>query len=83
MAIQVVGSKMPSDNGYGQNGFDGPSSDTPGKNTQSALASDVTKGTLSLADAYAECDKRQNRNVGPGVKPSFGMTGPAPSQGSR
>lgn len=37
MAIDVVGSKMPAQNGYGQNGFPGPSSDNPGKDTKSGF----------------------------------------------
>lgn len=34
MAIDVVGSKMKPDNGYGQNGYAGPSSDLPGQRTK-------------------------------------------------
>jgi hypothetical protein len=30
-----IESKMPADNGYGQNGYRGPSSDLPGKHTSS------------------------------------------------
>jgi len=78
MAIDVVGSNMKSDNGFGQNGFSGSSSDNPGQNTQSALASNVSKGTLPLSQAYSEADKRQNRDVGKSpCAPSFGMTGPS------
>lgn len=33
----VVGSKMKSENGYGQNGYQGPSSDTPGQHTTSGF----------------------------------------------
>jgi hypothetical protein len=33
MATDVVGSKMPAQNGYGQNGYAGPSSVTPGDQT--------------------------------------------------
>jgi hypothetical protein len=31
MAIEVVGSKLPSENGYGQNGYSGSSSTLPGE----------------------------------------------------
>jgi len=43
MAIDVVGSKMKPENGYGQNGFTGPSSDTPGKHTTSGFLPDTAK----------------------------------------
>lgn len=32
-----IQSKMPADNGYGQNGYSGPSSDLPGQHTSSNL----------------------------------------------
>jgi hypothetical protein len=30
----ILGSKLPADNGYGQNGYDGASSDLPGQDTR-------------------------------------------------
>lgn len=42
MAQDIVGSKMPAKNGYGQNGFDGATSDVPGEpRTCSPLAADL------------------------------------------
>lgn len=34
MTEQVVGSMMPAEDGYGQNGYSGPSSDLPGERTK-------------------------------------------------
>jgi hypothetical protein len=65
MTIDVVGSRMPAkasdalkpdNSGYGQNGFGGPSSDVPGKRTQSALAREFDRvadadGALSLVQS--------------------------------
>jgi hypothetical protein len=34
---EIQASKIPARNGYGQNGFQGPSSDCPGENTTSGL----------------------------------------------
>jgi hypothetical protein len=42
MAIDVVGSKMKSDNGYGQNGYSGSSSDLPGQHTTSGFLPQAT-----------------------------------------
>jgi hypothetical protein len=49
MADDVVGSKLPANNGYGQNGFPGPSSDEPGKNTTSGFLPGITDADLSSA----------------------------------
>jgi len=49
MAEEVVGSKMPSNNGYGQNGYEGPSSDTPGNNTGSGFLPGISDADLTAA----------------------------------
>lgn len=57
-ASAIVGSKMPDkvmdqlkegDNLYGQNGYAGPSSDTPGKNTTSGMLPGVSQADLTAA----------------------------------
>ena len=83
MAVQVVGSKMPtfasdalkpSKAGYGQNGFGGPSSDTPGERT----ASGFLPGP-DLPAARATDEKIRNRAVSSKpIMPSFGMTSRTP-----
>jgi hypothetical protein len=57
--IQVISSKMKPENGYGQNGASGASSDLPGQHT--------TSGFLPQCKAPAPCD--QTRDVGPGNVP--------------
>jgi hypothetical protein len=37
----ILGSSMPADNSYGRNGFQGASSDTPGKRTTSGVLPQV------------------------------------------
>lgn len=41
MTTDVVGSNIPADDGYGQNGYDGASSDLPGKRTSSGFLPQV------------------------------------------
>ena len=49
MAQDIIGSKMPALNGYGQNGFPGASSDLPGQATKSGFlpACDVVAATAA------------------------------------
>jgi hypothetical protein len=63
MATDIVGSNMPSKNGYGQNGDKSPSSDRPGQNTTSGFLPAVTVPT----------DPWQTRDVG-----KSGMAAKAP-----
>ncbi len=64
MATEIVGSNLKALNGYGQNGYTGPSSSTPG--------SDVGKsGFLPACEVPSE--KWQTRNVGPNVPTHPGM----------
>lgn len=42
MSTQFIGSKFAARNGYGQNGFQGASSDLPGQRTTSGFLPDVT-----------------------------------------
>ena len=49
MAEEIVGSKMPANNGYGQNGYSGPSSDTPGKNTTAGFLDGISDADLTAA----------------------------------
>jgi hypothetical protein len=66
----ILGSKLPANNGYGQNGFTGPSSDLPGQHTTSGF----------LPQSTVPTDKWQTREVSKEqLKSTFGMTGPAPS----
>jgi hypothetical protein len=58
MATDVVGSKMASKNGYGQNGYSGASSDTPGQHTTSGF----------LPQATLPADWGQTRPVSPEQK---------------
>jgi len=58
MSVEVVGSKMKSDNGYGQNGYSGASSDTPGQHTTSGF----------LPQATLPADWGQTRPVSPEQK---------------
>ena len=68
MATDVVGSKMKADNGYGQNGYSGASSDLPGQKTTSGV----------LPQVAVPADNWQTRNVGTKNVPStFGMKGAA------
>jgi len=64
MATDIVGSNMPSKNGYGQNGYTGPSSTKPG---------DPQGESGFLPAAVVPDDKWQTRNVGPNVPDGYGM----------
>jgi hypothetical protein len=64
MADLIVGSKLPSENKYGQNGYTGASSDTPGQKTSTGVLPQVTVPT----------DKWQTRDVGTSkVANGYGM----------
>ena len=69
MATDVVGSKMKADNGYGQNGYSGASSDLPGQRTTSGF----------LPQGAVPTDPWQTRQVDTkNVPTTFGMKGAAP-----
>lgn len=74
MAEDIVGSRVKSNNGYGQNGYQGASSDLPGQATRMnrdyGLATDPVKNK-------ADCDW-QTRSVSKEAYPTtFGMKTPA------
>ncbi len=50
----ILGSREPANNGYGQNGFQGPSSDLPGKKTSSGFLPQT-----KLPDAQANGQTRE------------------------
>jgi hypothetical protein len=64
----ILGSKLPANNGYGQNGYDGASSDLPGKKTTSGF----------LPQSKVPTDDWQTRKVAPkqGVPTHPNMLGP-------
>lgn len=67
--VTVVGSKYKAKNGYGQNGFQGPSSDCPGENTTSGF----------LPQSSVPADPWQTRKVSGAQYPtSFGCPGAKP-----
>ena len=73
MATQIVGSNMKADNGYGQNGYSGASSDLPGQRTTSGVLPQT-----DLASAQADRKKFQERTVDTkNVPTAFGMKGAA------
>jgi len=64
MADEVVGSKLPANNGYGQNGFPGPSSDEPDKRTTSGFLPGISDADLSAAlDRVNPKDRDTVRNA--------------------
>lgn len=69
---EFVGSHLKAKNNYGQNGFQGASSDLPGQHT--------TSGFLPAVKLPAENDDKQTRNVKSEQYPTtFGMSGPKAS----
>jgi hypothetical protein len=73
MATDYTASKLPANNGYGQNGFPGASSCTP--------EDDAACGKSGFLPATVlPTDKSQTRDVGKsGIANTFGMSGPKPS----
>lgn len=68
MVDEIVGSKEKALNRYGQNGYAGPSSDTPGKHTTSGF----------LPQASVPNDPWQTRKVDASpIAPAHGMKSPA------
>jgi hypothetical protein len=63
MATDVVGSKMKALNGYGQNGFDGSSSDLPGQNTTSGFLPACELPKAGDATRLKGVDASQTRTV--------------------
>lgn len=55
-----IQSRMPADNGYGQNGFQGPSSDLPGQRTTSGF---LPENECKLAPDYRKDHDWQTRVV--------------------
>jgi hypothetical protein len=75
MAQDIVGSKMPANNGYAQNGYTGPSSDTDLKNpTRSTMARELFP-SVDLTEAR---DPRGLRMAGKGRGAKKQPTLPAP-----
>jgi hypothetical protein len=59
MAQDIVGSKMPANNGYGQNGFQGASSDSPGSvRTNSKMGAELFPADVNSAYAKAGLSQR-------------------------
>jgi len=79
MAINVVGSKMPADNSFGQNGFGGASSDTPGQRTRSPLTVNADDSDPVLARVKTEGMKRKDVVDGTPIKSAMGMKDPGPN----
>jgi len=62
MVQEIVGSKMPADNGYGRNGYSGSSADTPGSaRTNSQMAKDLFGVDVNAAYAKAGLAQRPPR----------------------
>ena len=72
MAEEIVGSKMPANNGYGQNGYSGPSSDTPGKKTTSGFLDGISDADLTAA--LARVNPKDGRDT---VRDASGKGNPA------
>src|SRR5574337_1605707 len=73
MAQEIVGSNMTSDTGYGKASYQGPSSDTPGKNTHA----DFPVGGVSQDDltaALARVNPKDGRDT---VRDASGKGNPA------
>lgn len=67
---EVLGSNMPSDNAYGQNGYTGASSDLPGQRTK-------VGGGYGVSDPNAKPGDWQTRSVSHEQYPAaYGMKGP-------
>jgi hypothetical protein len=58
----IVGSKMPANNGYGQNGYTGASSDSPGSvRTNSKMGAELFPADVNAAYAKAGLSQRPTR----------------------
>lgn len=69
MAVDVVGSKIPAENAYGQNGYPGPSSVTPDDDDDAACGQ-----SGFLPATVLPTGNEQTRDVGKSnVQPAFGM----------
>ena len=69
-----IESEMPADNGYGRNGYSGPSSDLPGKKT--------TSGFLPACELPAATDDWQTRKVNANPYPTTHGMHPAKKDGA-
>lgn len=81
MAIDVVGSNMPADNGVGQNGFRGASNDLPGMQTQNDLLPQVDyakalRETVGGADGESAACGRSGKSPYTHGQKSANMQGP-------
>ena len=79
MAQDIVGSKMPADNSFGQNGFAGSSSDVPGQRTRSPLTVNADNSDSVLARIKREGVKRVDDIPARPIKPAMGMKAPGPN----
>lgn len=71
MATEVVGSHLAPMNGYGQNGYPGPSSDLPGQHTKvggSIAPPDPDASIIAVTTNFREDANWQTRNVTPDQK---------------
>jgi hypothetical protein len=71
----ILGSKMPADNSYGRNGYQGSSSDTPGKRTTSGVLPQVVipddpwqTRKLSAEQLVPTTFGHRNRSAGPAAQ---------------
>jgi len=79
MAENICGSNMPADNSFGQNGFGGASSDTPGQRTRSPLTVNNDNSDAVLARVKAEGMKRKDVVDRTPIKSAMGMKQPGPN----
>jgi hypothetical protein len=77
MTEEIVGSKFKPNNGYGQNGFTGPSSTTPKEPVPhyASVASTVKPKDPVLTDPDVRNWETRGVSAAP-IKPSFGMRNP-------
>lgn len=59
-----ISSRMPPDDGYGQNGYRGPSSLQPGKNTKQSPYAPLDDDAKSILKASGMSFSRQTRTIG-------------------
>jgi len=79
MAQDIVGSNMPANNSFGQNGFAGSSSDVPGQRTRAALSVNSDDSDPVLARIKREGAKRKDVVPAQPIKPAMGMKAPGPN----
>jgi len=79
MAQEIVGSRMPADNSFGQNGYAGSSSDVGGQRTRSPLTVNHDDSDPVLARIRRDGAKREDDVPAQPIKPAMGMKAPGPN----